>query len=246
MIRGKSEPYPADDDEVTGNPTFRIPPDDTDFALAEYVAVRADALQGRSGQQSILAWSIAAIGVLFAAGLAVKPSDVGHASTLRELIFGVAIPLVALGSCMAWLGEIYRMERDAHYLRLLERWTWEKEQRAEHRLTGKVPDRWVGRTSLANNAWNASGNRYNRVIGYFGGLLVYTSAVLGSVALCLYLVDHRTWVIWFLEVLMFLTYFVLVTIQVLTIFHYSRFPPVRSPAGNSRSPSPAPRKEDES
>jgi hypothetical protein len=70
--------------------------------------------------------------------------------------------------------------------------------------------------------------------------------VLGSVALCVYLADHRTWLIWLLESLMFSTYFVLVSIQVLTILHYSRFPPLRPTVGETQSLSPARDEDDES
>src|ERR1700720_300460 len=89
-----------------------------EFSIADYNAARADCLQGLIGQQSILTWSIAAIGVLFAAGLSISP-HIREADTVRHWVFFLGIPLLTLGASIAWLGEIFRMERDAHYMRLL-------------------------------------------------------------------------------------------------------------------------------
>ena len=188
-------------------------------SLAEYDSVRGDCLQGLSGQQSILAWSIAAVGVLFAAGLAVNPSHVDHATTIRPLIFLLGIPAITFGASVAWLGEIFRMERDAHYLRLLERATWIREQK-----DSTPNDAWVGRTPLLYNSWVAHGEPRgrNRVYGYHGGLVIYTGAIFGSLILACVLVRHNLPLVIGVAVLLLASYLVLTVMQVRRILSYSK------------------------
>ena len=210
--------YPEPDHPVPGNPSFRIQ-GTAQFSLAEYDSVRGDCLQGLSGQQSILAWSIAAIGVLFAAGLAVDPSHLDHATTIRPLIFLIGIPAITFGASVAWLGEIFRMERDAHYLRLLERATWADEQRK-----GTPSDAWIGRTPLLYNSWVAHGvpRGRNRVYGYLGGLIIYTGATSASLTLACILVRHNRPLVIAIAAI-FLAFYLAVTVaQVLRILTYSK------------------------
>lgn len=211
--------YPKPDDRVPGDPSFRIEGTAVQFSLAEYDSVRGDCLQGLSGQQSILAWSIAAVGVLFAAGLAVDPSHVDHATTIRPVIFLVGIPAITFGASVAWLGEIFRMERDAHYLRLLERATWVDEQR-----DGTPSDSWVGRTPLLYNSWVAHGvpRGRNRVYGYLGGLVIYTGAISGSLVLACVLVRHNRPLVIGIAAAFLASYLVLTVVQVLRILTYSK------------------------
>jgi hypothetical protein len=155
-----------------------------DLVAAEYNAARADCLQGLIGQQSILTWSIAAIGVLFAAGLSID-TKVHGASTVRPWVFLVGVPLLTLGVSIAWLGEIFRMERDAHYMRLLEQSTWPADLlRAYRDNEDMVTDDMVKRGTLMLNTWVARGAppSRNRVVGYFGGILIYLGATAGALA----------------------------------------------------------------
>jgi hypothetical protein len=155
-----------------------------ELIIAEYNAARADCLQGLIGQQSILTWSIAAIGVLFAAGLSID-TKVHAASTVRPWVFLGGVPLLALGASVAWLGEIFRMERDAHYMRLLERSTWPSDLMQEYEGNNqKVTDKMVTYRTLMLNTWVAHGKppSRNRVVGYFGGIIIYLGATAGALA----------------------------------------------------------------
>lgn len=223
--------YPLPDNPVPGDPSFRIESASLQFSLAEYDSVRGDCLQGLSGQQSILAWSIAAIGVLFAAGLAVNPSHVDHATTIRPLIFLLGIPAITFGASVAWLGEIFRMERDAHYLRLLERATWIPEQQA-----GTPSDSWVGRTPLLYNSWVAQGEPRgrNRVYGYLGGLVIYTGAMSGSLVLACVLVRHNHLLVAVIAATFLAAYLALTVVQVSRIRSYSKLA-FRDAAGRAAS-----------
>jgi hypothetical protein len=144
--RRNRDQFGSETDEIGGS----VP---AELIVAEYNAARADCLQGLIGQQSILTWSIAAIGVLFAAGLSIG-TKVHGASTVRPWVFLVGVPLLALGASIAWLGEIFRMERDAHYMRLLEQSTWPPDlMKAYERNNQMVTDEMVKyRTLMLNTA----------------------------------------------------------------------------------------------
>lgn len=229
--------YPKLDTPVPGNPSFRLEGTAVQFSLAEYDSVRGDCLQGLAGQQSILAWSIAAIGVLFAAGLAVSPSHVDHATTIRPLIFLAGIPAITFGASVAWLGEIFRMERDAHYLRLLERATWTDGQR-----TSTPNDAWVGRTPLLYNSWVAHGvpRGRNRVYDYLGGLMIYSGTMAGSLLLACVLVRHNQPGVIVIATLVFVAYLILTVLQVLRILNYSKLAVGAAAALAARSPAVRP------
>lgn len=229
--------YPSPEDAVQGQPAFRLDGTTSEFALAEYESVRGDCLQGLTGQQSILAWSIAAIGVLFAAGLAVGSPNVDHATTIRPLIFLFGIPAITFGASVAWLGEIFRMERDAHYLRLLERATWSDQQ-----ITRTPTDAWVGRTPLLYNSWVAHGipRGRNRVYGYLGGLMIYSGAILGSLLLAIALVRHRQGLVIGGGAVIFTVYAGLTIVQVRRILTYSKMR-ISDAARRASSPSAAER-----
>jgi hypothetical protein len=233
---------------VPGNPSFRTQGEALEFSLAEYNSARSDMLQGLAGQQSILAWSIAAIGVLFAAGLALSPSHVDHATTIRPLIFLVGVPLVALGASFAWLGEIFRMERDAHYLRLLERSTWTNEQRAQTNEQGEliVSDSWVGHTPLLLNAWVAHRDPpgRNRVLGYLGGVIIFTGATAGSLALACALVRHNRALVIVIATAWFAGYCIITWIHVKRIMNYSKLGALEATKRATLPTSPAPAKSD--
>jgi hypothetical protein len=209
---------------VPGRPTYRFAQDHSDISIAEYNSVRTDCLQGLAGQQSILAWSFAAIGVIFAAGLTLKAPGLAHTTTIRAGLFGLAVPAIAFGASVAWLGEIFRMERDAHFLRLMERTTWTEEQREAKAVT----DAWVGRTPLLYNAWVAHSEPIgrNRVVGYIGGLIIYSSFVFGGFAVCAILVDSDRLVIMVAEAIASFGYVAATFFQLRHILDYSKLPAV--------------------
>ncbi len=184
-------------------------------------------MQGLIGQQSILTWSIAAIGVLFAAGLSISP-HIGHADTIRHWVFFLGIPLLTLGASIAWLGEIFRMERDAHYMRLLEQSTWtDSRLRRKYAETEKIADGDVGYPTLLLNTWVAHSepDGRNRVVGYVGGLLIYLGATTCSLALaCALLHENRTLAI-ALSVAWIVIYIALTIAQLRRILNFSELSP---------------------
>jgi hypothetical protein len=193
-----------------------------DFSIADYNAARADCSQGLAGQQSILTWSIAALGVLFAAGLSVSP-HIGSANTIRHWVFFLGIPLLTLGASIAWLGEIFRMERDAHYMRLLEQSTWPKKWQREFAQAKHVGDGDVKYPALLLNTWVAHSEpeRRNRVNGYYGGVLIYVGATAGSLALaCALLHENRPLAI-VLSATWLVVYIALTVAQLLRIRNFS-------------------------
>jgi hypothetical protein len=198
-----------------------------EFSVAEYNAARTDCLQGLIGQQSILTWSIAAIGVLFAAGLSLSP-HIRDADTIRHWVFFLGVPFLTLGASIAWLGEIFRMERDAHYMRLLEQSTWtDKELRDKYAKTGKVSDDDVRYPALLLNTWVAHSepDGRNRVVGYVGGLVIYMGTTAASLALaCALLRENRTLAI-ALSAAWLLFYTALTVAQLVRILNYSKLPP---------------------
>jgi hypothetical protein len=198
-----------------------------DFSIADYNAARADCLQGLVGQQSILTWSIAAIGVLFAAGLSVS-SHIDNADTIRHWVFFLGIPLLTLGASIAWLGEIFRMERDAHYMRLLEKSTWTDSPLGDtYRETKKVTDDDVRYPRLLLNTWVAHSEPEgrNRVVGYVGGLSIYIGATACSLVLaCALLHENRTLAI-ALSTAWLVVYIALTVAQLRRILTFSELSP---------------------
>ncbi len=199
-----------------------------EFSIADYNAARADCLQGLIGQQSILTWSIAAIGVLFAAGLSISP-HVHDADTIRHWVFFLGIPLLTLGASVAWLGEIFRMERDAHYMRLLERSTWTLKHQNDFDRDKTVKDADVVYPRLLLNTWVAHSDpaRRNRVNSYVGGVLIYVGATVGSLALACALLHENRALAFALSCAWLATYIALTVAQLLRIRNLSKRAAVR-------------------
>jgi hypothetical protein len=181
-----------DDVVIAPTSTFRLEGDaPAAFSVAEYNAVRNEIDNAIGGQQRILAWSVAGIGVLAAAVTTLGGSGaVAHAAAVRFGVLGIALPALAIGACFAWLGELYRMNRAARYLRSVERTTWPADRRDATRLQ----EAWVADTPLLYNNWLAFGQPLgSRVLmGYAGALLIYGSTVAVSLGTFSYLwIDHR-------------------------------------------------------
>lgn len=212
------------DQDLSGSATGRIDECVTpELIVAEYNAARADCLQGLIGQQSILTWSIAAIGVLFAAGLSIG-TKVHGASTVRPWVFLVGVPLLALGASIAWLGEIFRMERDAHYMRLLEQSTWPPDVMSAYECNEKrVTDEMVQYRTLMLNTWVARGKppSRNRVVGYFGGIIIYLGATAGALLVGAALLHEHKATAFVCGGVWCLIYAAIILIQLARIFDYT-------------------------
>jgi hypothetical protein len=159
------------------------------WKLAEQASVQAEINQSLSGQQSILAWSVAAIGILLAATFALSTTG-ANGVAIRLAVLGAFSPALAIGASFAWIGELFRMERNAVFLRALERSTWpespEEHWSADH---GPPSPEWLRRTPLSFNNFVAfaSDGAYRVRIGYVGGALIYLGTVATSLALFAYL-----------------------------------------------------------
>ena len=203
----------------------RLAEPENGLSVAEYNAARADCSQGLAGQQSILTWSIAALGVLFAAGLSVSP-HIGGANTIRHWVFFLGIPLLTLGASIAWLGEIFRMERDAHYIRLLERSTWSEKQRRDFDKVKLVENDDVTYSRLLLNTWVAHSQpeRQNRANGYIGGVLIYVGTTACSLALACALLHENRAIAIILSATWLVIYIALTLAQILRIRNFSKRP----------------------
>ena len=98
-----------------------------ELVKAEYETLRNESLWSLRSQQEVVRWGLAAYGVVLAAGLVLVeriPDATGQneiiLSSLAMLVFGLALPGLTLSACVAWLGELKRMERVGYYLRGLE------------------------------------------------------------------------------------------------------------------------------
>jgi hypothetical protein len=88
------------------------------------------------------------------------------------------------------------MERDAHYMRLLEQSTWPPDvTEAYERNKNRVTDEMVQCRTLMLNTWVARGKppSRNRVVGYFGGIIIYLGATAGALLVGAALLhEHKT------------------------------------------------------
>lgn len=140
-----------------------------DYLLEEYRSLREESAHSRQSQQSTLSWSLAAFATVFAGGLVFlgdefKTGSLGPlAFGVLALIFGIALPGFAVGSCATYLGEIHRMERASSYLRNLEI------QIGSYPLVPRRPLRWE--TFLTYGDKNRGGRKFRIV--YLGGFALY-------------------------------------------------------------------------
>lgn len=84
-------------------------------ALEEYKTLREESLASMKMQQSILAYGVAAIGVIITSAL-----NSWKASPLPEFFFLALLPLIIYLTLLTWLGEVARMFRAGNFIALLE------------------------------------------------------------------------------------------------------------------------------
>jgi len=82
--------------------------------VAEYNTVREEWLQARASQQQTFQWTLATIGVIFAASLS---ADLRHKDLFLYILSSGGIGIVSVLSSAIWFGEVARMERAAMFLR---------------------------------------------------------------------------------------------------------------------------------
>ena len=108
-----------------------------EYAAKQYDSIRAACDQAREAHHSILTWSQAVSGTLFAAGLVAAASHSGRFTTAAQFVFGLVIPAIIIGSALAWAGEMIRMETIGLFLRAFERAVWNRDDEA-----GKIETSW--------------------------------------------------------------------------------------------------------
>ena len=185
-----------------------------DLLVVEYGSLRSESLQAMGSQQAILTWSLAAFGGALAAGLILATSVGKFRSHQSEdvtflLIFSCGLPGLSFAACLAWFGELIRMERVGHYIRGIEAIVGEFYQSTG---VGQVlpylaaPLRWE--TYIAFGAKN-NPIATKRQMGYFGHLTLYT----GSITLSLAIGCTESWVFGFKALAVALTAYSAVTLM---------------------------------
>jgi uncharacterized membrane protein len=84
-------------------------------ALEEYKTLREESLASMKMQQSILAYGVAAIGVIITSAL-----NSWKTYPLPEFIFLALLPLIIYLTLLTWLGEVARMFRAGNFLTTIE------------------------------------------------------------------------------------------------------------------------------
>ena len=143
----------------------------------------------------VLSWSLAAFAVIFGGLLAGRPT--GAAVWMVVLVFGFALPGLALGACFAWAGELLRMERAGHYLRGSERslWNVSPDEMRHHRITeSDLFDRDRFPLVWENFIWSGGSVEVGRkhVLAYVGPALLYVGVLTTS----LLIVVIESWLRW--------------------------------------------------
>jgi hypothetical protein len=167
-----------------------------DLLQAEYVSLREESSQARQAQQSTISWSLAAFATIFAGGLVFVSSffkDGANASVpvmvFYVLIFGVALPGFAFAACLAYMGELIRLERVGVYLRGLEKYL--ANSTAPGSPLNGGPLRWE--TYLRQKSPEVAISRgKKRQIGNIGGIGVYVGAeIVSAIAFVVGSLTHK-------------------------------------------------------
>jgi hypothetical protein len=168
-----------------------------DFLKAEYGTLRDETLQAMGAQQAILTWSLASFGAVLAAGL-VLGAGIGPFATHKPqdllfiVIFGLGLPVLSFTACLAWFGELMRMERVGHYIRGFEvivAETYQSTSVSDRFSYLSAPLRWESYIAFEAKKGIAITKHQ---IGYFGHLGIYTGSVVLSLMIC-------TFESWFFE-----------------------------------------------
>lgn len=152
------------------------------YELHQYQSLREECAGARVAQHTILQWSQAVSGTLFAAALVAGATKSERFVIAAQFIFGLVIPAVLLGGALAWAGEMIRMERVGMYLRSLERAVWEKDTRGEYLPTSRFL--WENLLWSPPEGYQQSGFR-KQTVGYAGVAIFFAMMFGGSlIAFC--------------------------------------------------------------
>ena len=93
------------------------------YAARQYESLREEIGQARQAQHTILQWTQALAGTLFAAALVAGTAKTSRYLVAAQFVLGLVLPAVLLGGALAWSGELVRMTRAGVFLRSFERST---------------------------------------------------------------------------------------------------------------------------
>jgi hypothetical protein len=141
--------------------------------MLEYQKLRDESIQSMQAQQSILQWSIGSFGAILGAALVLATKDPPFALPpyVSFGAFAVILPIFATMCCLAWFGELIRMERIGAFLRGMEREVAQAIRDGSGLSNEVVPLRWETYIAFAKD--RGLGVR-KQGVGYFGSLGVYT------------------------------------------------------------------------
>jgi hypothetical protein len=142
--------------------------------LAEYQSLREESAQARTAQQTILQWSLGAFALIFAGAMASDVASTPRGEVLLMIIFGLALPGLVFGSCLAWAGELLRMERAGYFLRGREAAVWASSARGRVVDERNVLD--IEQFPLLWENFIASAKypgARKQQLGYIGALVIY-------------------------------------------------------------------------
>lgn len=147
-------------------------------------------MQAMQAQQSILQWSMAAFGAIIA-GIIVVIVQKGSRPTPTEsfVALGVVIPAFVICCGMAWVGELFRMERIGVYLRGLETEMAKIVREGKYKDTGVDSIRFtltpMWELFIAMPSRREMGITKQR-IGYLGSVGIYILALIGCLVTCVW------------------------------------------------------------
>lgn len=166
-----------------------------DLLVSEYQSLRVESAYARRDQIRTLQFSLAGIAAIVAAtGLIPQPKTFADVVNI-VLIYGLAIPLIALIASLVYIGEMFRMERAGYYLRGLEREVASfltKKMRPHPSLSRpyRSDDILLHRPlfweTFISSRWAKRTLGRKLRIPYLGGTGLYFSAITGSVTYASY------------------------------------------------------------
>jgi len=97
-----------------------------ELLVQEYVSLRNESLAAKQNQQSVLQWSLGAVGVIAAATAALLAAtpDIAkmHVAVIvaAAAMYGLVIPVLIASAFGVWVGEVKRMERAGRFIHARE------------------------------------------------------------------------------------------------------------------------------
>lgn len=153
------------------------------YAARQYESLREEIGQARQAQHTILQWTQALAGTLFAAALVAGTAKTSRYLVAAQFVLGLVLPAVLLGGALAWSGELVRMTRAGVFLRSFERSSWAGGGVDPVNATSLFI--WENFVWLPPKRFLAAGDRDKQNIGYAGISIFFGIMYLGSlIAFC--------------------------------------------------------------